>query len=115
MDYSQLSDFEINKRVAVELGHYIEEEKYGNASVGAFHSDGVVYKSHDYCNNPADAWPIIVDNKIKIESVRRVRNYNEWYEEWDASVNSPHFCESHKNPLRAAMIVFLLSQDDKDA
>lgn len=112
MDYSQLSDFEINKHVARSEG------------VGGFHCENIGggsalrfsnWKELDYCNNPSDAWPIIVDNKIKIEPVRRVRNYNEWYEEWDASVNSPHFCESHKNPLRAAMIVFLLSQDANHA
>ncbi|CAM8499387.1 phage protein NinX family protein [Enterobacter asburiae] len=128
MDYSQLSDFEINKRVA-EIVYSIEvvaDDFYAKDVPFAYHKDGQVFifideplsgdwRSYNPCNNPADAWPIIVDNKIKIEPMRRVRNYNEWYEEWDASVNSPHFCESHKNPLRAAMIVFLLSQDDKHA
>ncbi|HGD3582204.1 TPA: phage protein NinX family protein [Enterobacter hormaechei] len=128
MDYSQLSDFEINKLVANATGTQVEETyQFVNGGEDiADHMSGIVllrkitsnwkhWKIYDPCNSPSDAWPIIVDNKIKIEPVRRVRNYNEWYEEWDASVNSPHFCESHKNPLRAAMIVFLLSQDAKHA
>ncbi|MEP9340077.1 phage protein NinX family protein [Enterobacter kobei] len=106
MDYSQLSDFEINKRVAVELGHYIEEEKYGNASVGAFHSDGVVYKSHDYCNNPADAWPIIESNRISI----RNRHEGDWKAENEWGESRFHVA---CNALRAAMIVFLMMQDAK--
>lgn len=123
MDYSQLSDQEINAMV----GKIFSKDGLsiiasdGNAVIheyadcGEFKGICLGWKVFDPCNNPADAWPIIVDNKIKIEPVRRVRNYNEWYEEWDASVNSPHFCESHKNPLRAAMICFLLMQDANHA
>lgn len=115
MDYSQLHDAQINmmvcKALGLELSSYARIIMQDDATILLSDNKTLV----DYCNNPADAWPIIVESKIKIEPVRRVRNYNEWYEEWDASVNSPHFCESHKNPLRAAMIVFLLSQDDKNA
>ncbi|MCW5001041.1 DUF2591 family protein [Enterobacter roggenkampii] len=112
MDYSQLSDFEINKRIAVVLGHSIDEEKYGNASVGAFHSDGVVYKSHDYCNNPADAWPIIESNGITIINDKNCfpRATNDSY----AFINEQYDECLHAlagNPLRAAMIVFLMMQD----
>lgn len=110
MDYSQLSDFEINKRVS----KIIYSVSFVNPHSKTVSVNGGK-RLFDPCNSPADAWPIIVENKIKIEPVRRVRNYNEWYEEWDASVNSPHFCESHKNPLRAAMLVFLLSQDNDHA
>lgn len=109
MDYSQLSDFEINKRVAVALGHSIDEEKYGNASVGAFHSDGVVYKSHDYCNNPADAWPIIVKNRISIINL----DEDEWGARGVADRNSKRAI--HENSLRAAMIVFLMMQESQHA
>lgn len=109
MDYSHLSDFEINELVAKATR--VSHETYPDFSPEPYVWNEELKSEFNPCNNPADAWPIIVDNKIKIEPMRRVRNYNEWYEEWDASVNSPHFCESHKNPLRAAMIVFLLSQD----
>ncbi|HGG9054429.1 TPA: phage protein NinX family protein [Enterobacter hormaechei subsp. xiangfangensis] len=123
MDYSQLSDFEINRMVGDVIfkglwackpetsGNDTSKWYYGNADATLEPLNPLP----DYCNDWAASGPIIGDNKIKIEPVRRVRNCNEWYEEWDASVNSPHFCESHKNPLRAAMIVFLLSQDDKHA
>lgn len=107
MDYSQLSDRDIDALVLQKI--------YGSQSTDKDIMRSWLKGGFKFTSSPADAWPIIIDNKIKIEPMRRVRNYNEWYEEWDASVNSPHFCESHKNPLRAAMIVFLLSQDDKHA
>lgn len=109
MDYSQLSDFEINKRVAVALGHSIDGEKYGSASVGAFHSDGVVYKSHDYCNNPADAWPIIESNRIGVMP-SEMKTKELWI-----STSGRGSYSYHENPLRAAMIVFLQMQDANNA
>lgn len=132
-DYSKLSDEDINSMVIIELikaGKLTDDHEdisgkpytsdgwnWGPGVKTNLFKDGKPFVTHhngrrlDYCNNPADAWPIIVGSKIKIEPMSRVRNYNEWYEEWDASVNSPHLCESHKNPLRAAMIVFLLMQE----
>ena len=65
----------------------------------------------DPCNSWADAGPIIQNAKIGIKPVSRVRNYNERYESWEASVNKPHFEEEFENPLRAAMIVFLMMNE----
>ena len=114
-DYSELSDFEINKCVAVALGHSVDEEKYGKASIGVFHSDGLTYKSYDYCNNPADAWPIIFENKIMLSP--RCAD-----DEWKAEIYlgredifDNYASAWHKNPLRAAMIVFLMMQDANHA
>lgn len=71
MDYSQLSDFEINKRVAIATGHKkfnglgwqgTQEDSCsavivrGPTKIGAF----------DPCNNPADAWPIIEKYRISV-------------------------------------------------
>lgn len=107
MDYSKLSDQEINMAVA-EI----------------FHPDSVVIESKsrppsacitgrlpsllvDYCNNPADAWPIIVERKINIE-------WHEWKNsEWmPYALNNATMKSCYAtNPLRAAMITFLMMQD----
>ncbi|MEK8410619.1 DUF2591 family protein [Escherichia coli] len=105
MDYSQLSDFEINKRVfkaivgAKPLGypHNADGRSVGNESNGN-------YRWYDYCNNPADAWPIIEKYRISIINLDE--------DEWGA--RGVAYCKSkraiHENPLRAAMIVFLMMQ-----
>ncbi|MGM8711125.1 phage protein NinX family protein [Enterobacter hormaechei subsp. steigerwaltii] len=112
MDYSQLSDFEINKRVfkvltgAKPLGypHNADGRSVGNESNGH-------YCWYDYCNNPADAWPIIVDSKINIrfgaEGMACEAQFMQYgYESVECY---------HANPLRAAMIVFLMMQGAKHA
>lgn len=116
MDYSQLSDFEIN--AIVHFGSRPEFRiKNGYASFlnGEGERTGVgqfYYKNNfpDYCNSPADAWPIIVENKIWLR---------EMYGIWD-SKGFPD--EKHpfnqvewkdENPLRAAMIVFLMMKDSE--
>ena len=72
-DYSKISDFEINQAVALLLGldvkHY--QDRSGdmvwftvkNEDVNEYF-DYIDYK--DFCNNPADAWPIITDKRISI-------------------------------------------------
>ncbi|HCN8607507.1 TPA: DUF2591 family protein [Escherichia coli] len=106
MDYSQLSDFEINKRVfkaivgAKPLGypHNADGRSVGNEANGN-------YRWYDYCNNPADAWPIIEKHRISI-----LDQLTEWCV--DANGVSPIF---DTRPLRAAMIVFLMMQDANNA
>ncbi|MBX9484493.1 DUF2591 domain-containing protein [Yersinia enterocolitica] len=94
-DYSAMSDEDINKLVA---GHISFADK---VMVGA--------GQKDYCNNPADAWPIIFRERITLTP--KVTGY-----EWDAI--SPvilnddiEHLHTDKNPLRAAMIVFLMMKD----
>ncbi|EPS0644795.1 phage protein NinX family protein [Cronobacter malonaticus] len=90
MEYSKLSDFEINNLV-----------------------DGHIYKDPseapdtDYCNNPADAWSIIVENKISISNCGAER--------WTANDVGIDNLHKDKNPLRAAMIVFLMMQESQHA
>jgi hypothetical protein len=129
MDYSQLSDFEINSAVhnaklkepyalvfmgddriawTKENGDQIITEKV------PYTKNGV----HDYCNNPADAWPIIVDNEISLNS------YSGTWEasyEYDAPIGAFGTDElvtkavEGKNPLRTAMIAFLMKQEHSNA
>ncbi len=98
MNYSELTDPEINKLV--------NKKRTGKESIFV----------PDYCNNPSDAWPIILENRIEIHP-RDIRvSRNEYIKGWGAL---PESCsESYeifskdKNPLRAAMICFLMMGDE---
>lgn len=109
MDYSQLSDFEINKRVAQLHGGFaltlavIDSPPSGKS----FHPG-----RFDPCNNPADAWPIITDNKISIYAMSEADARGKWGAEAFYPNEAYHF---NDNPLRAAMIVFLMMKDANNA
>lgn len=122
MDYSKLSDFEINKRVANELKKYTPLNYPHDAdkrSVGALCSDDT-YCWYDYCNKPADAWPIIVKNLIEISPDYEFSDEKEeflnptgiWSARLITASGSFKRCEE-ENPLRAAMTVFLMMQEEK--
>ncbi|MDI3361198.1 DUF2591 family protein [Lelliottia sp. V89_10] len=117
MDYSKMSDQEINMAVAEILfpERPVIESKSRPPSAcitGHLPSQWV-----DYCNNPADAWPIIVSNLISVEpdyefidpSEEQVFASGAWiaehYDGKGALLQSVDI-----NPLRAAMIVFLMIQ-----
>ncbi|HGM6831986.1 TPA: phage protein NinX family protein [Serratia marcescens] len=120
-DYSKMSDFDINKMVAVSLGNILVTRPYdeisGNAvtyqvtkSRGLNKEGLIVYSSEvirkDFCNNPADAWPIIAESGIGV-----VPNKKDPYA-WDLSSGMLRGIKhSDANPLRAAMIVFLMMKD----
>ncbi|EIZ9234957.1 DUF2591 family protein [Cronobacter muytjensii] len=114
MDYSKLSDFEINKRVAIATGH----KKFNSLGWQGAQEDGcsaVVVRGpmrigvFDPCNDAADAWPIIVKNRISIINL----DEDEWGARGVADRNSKRAI--HENSLRAAMIVFLMMQESQDA
>lgn len=112
MKYSELSDFEINKRVAKLTGNYGSCEPAFNA---VYRSSGTQY---DPVNRPEQAWPIIAANKINIE----------WGENTATdlmgrvSANCCHLgdkvlafdvdTEDH-SPFRAAMVVYLMMQEQQ--
>lgn len=111
MDYSQLSDLEINQRVSNAIpGRFIFYPDYV--------WDSEWEKTFDPCNNPADAWPIIVDNEISLNS------YSGTWEasyEYDAPIGAFGTDElvtkavEGKNPLRTAMIAFLMKREHSNA
>ncbi|MEP8944681.1 phage protein NinX family protein [Enterobacter ludwigii] len=116
MDYSQLSDFEINKLVAIATGHKkfndlgwqgTQEGNYSSVIV----KGPIKIGGFDPCNNAADAWPIIVRSKINIrfgaEGMACEAQFIQYGHE------SVEFY--HVNPLRAAMIVFLKMRDANHA
>lgn len=106
MNYEKLSDFEINKAVAINRGGYqghVEHMEHGVKESNR-DSHGIFYFERDYCNNPSDAWPIIKSNHINIG----------WAgdEEWFArTVHTAKVFDA--NPLRAAMIVYLMIKDEE--
>lgn len=101
MDYSQLSDFEINKRVAKSIYSVSFVEPLSRTV--SVSGGGRLF---DPCNNPADAWPIIESNRISI----RNRYEGDWKAESEWGESRFHVA---CNPLRAAMIVLLMMRDAK--
>lgn len=127
MDYSQLSDFEINKRVALAAGlseymFFDVDEAYargpvwmapsGNCYAGIKSSKGNPF---DPCNDPADAWPIIHDSLISINFDND--GYDTPKSSWcrATALNGDEYYGDEKRPLRAAMIVFLMMQEANHA
>lgn len=102
MDYSKLSDEEINWKVAFHIGLRTVEK----AESGDFNP----------CNNPADAWAIISENRIAIipdSAEGEWVAFNEFtlYEgDWMFASDPTHHSNG-KNPLRCAMECFLMMQD----
>ncbi|NNS07310.1 phage protein NinX family protein [Erwinia sp. JH02] len=102
MDYSKLSDFEINKRVLAI--------KSGIKPLGYAHNTDawpiINYQWFDFCNNAADAWPIIMGNRITLMPASKG-------DKWMAQAFDHAIADVSTNPLRSAMIVFLMMQGDE--
>ncbi|ELE9726637.1 DUF2591 family protein [Enterobacter kobei] len=109
MDYSQLHDAQINmmvcKALGLELSSYARILRQDDATILLSDNETLV----DYCNNPADAWPIIDKYRISIINLGE----DEWGARGVADCKSKRAI--HENSLRAAMIVFLMMQDAKHA
>lgn len=111
-DYASMSDAEINASVAkimFEVNEGIATPYSHRPDAYIYHLNGL-HSVKDYCNNPADAWPIIVERKINIE----------WHE-WKNSKWMPFALNNatakscyDANPLRAAMIVFLMMKEGEN-
>ncbi|HDU8694483.1 TPA: DUF2591 family protein [Morganella morganii subsp. morganii] len=115
--YRDKSDFEINKAVAVNInGADAVVEKFDIIYIN--HTDTMV--SFNPCNNPYDAMPIVIENKITVA-------YDKLYETWCAHVGSVmsgdggwdysiepviNYCDD--NYYRAAMICFLMMKDTEN-
>lgn len=121
-DYSKMSDFEINKCVALIVNPALAEmECYDISSRAVFHDKSGTC-GFSFISDPADAWPIIVGNKISIVSLD-----NKWIAApvdtvIDGITGDSEVCfyasydaVSDVSPLRAAMIVFLMMQESKNA
>lgn len=121
MDYSKLSDFDINKLIAdiVMNGTWHVRPSHPDNNTGGwlYGSNGIqTYDLPDYCDNPADAWPIVVENKISLVWIAETSrwcashggNAESEYWGWD---ECPDVYHENINPLRAAMTVFLMMHE----
>lgn len=115
--YRDKSDFEINKAVAVAIGAKPfppERIEFNQCEIPGFESaiivkiTGVKTGTFDPCNNPPDAMPIVIENRISIES-----RFNGHYDEWYASrqLNKIHIGATGANYYRVAMEVFLMMKE----
>lgn len=115
MNYSEMTDFEINKAVGeITLegkwackpgcaGHQSDSWHYG--SVDAFVTPYSALP--EYCNSWSEAGPIIEKNRISLEFDGD--DVAQWCHA--ISCDGLHRVEYQSNPLRAAMIVFLMMQE----
>lgn len=93
MNYEDMSDIAINAHVSRVL--------YGNIS--RRHQMEIASGGVDYCNRIEDAWPIIVENHIAVVPYQYTTP-----QAWPTAFGSASkFTTEDRNPLRAAMIVFL--------
>ncbi|WP_337224908.1 phage protein NinX family protein [Proteus terrae] len=115
--YTELSDFEINKKVADLIGATpfpFGSTDYRRSAVSGCESAIIIRSPHkvgsfDPCNNPTDAMTIIIENLISLMADMSEDGGATW---WCASDISNGFTSNYKsNPLRAAMEVFLMIKD----
>ena len=103
--YTELSDFEINKKVA---SHYLPcdyniNEQTKTVELIGFLGDTDeynVYGTFNPCNNPSDAMTIIIENKIAMNPKDDIWQCGLG---WNVAEN--------KNPLRACMEAYLMKKD----
>ena len=102
------SDFEINKAVATLKFKPSRIEQYGRSVYMEFHGISSLNQTFDGCNNPSDAWWIMKSHGICTlsEGGELVGAATDSYESYEPYGNIVHSVYD-KNPLRAAMIVYL--------
>ena len=125
-NYETMSDFEINRAVACRLdGNDLDifgRPMFASDCYFSVPSESSVEwhqfgcdesKLFDPCNNPSDAWPIIFSSRTMLNPYCTDEL---WKAEvpcgFDGFVKEYATCY-HRNPLRAAMIVFLMRQEQK--
>lgn len=119
-DYASMSDFEINAAVfeALHGGNPDYKEGDGGAMILISYEGDVVGGDavevevergvFSPCSNPADAWPIITENRISTIYL----DENEWGCRGDGDKSNCRAINS--NALRCAMIVFLMMKESEN-
>lgn len=112
-EWQDKNDFEINKAVALSVGLNVDDEQYlslhDRCDRTVLCRDGFdISVGVDYCNNPSDSWPIILDTCMTIElahpelgQIGTNTIYNPFGTDWQCDYTE------NKDCLRAAMIVYL--------
>lgn len=126
MNYAEMSDFEVNKAVAVALGGVATTDYRGLAIYDMGESQPLVvsqcmHSKGDFlpCNSWADAGPIIAENQISLvfDADLMIEPPAHWVMCRHVNNNgdiAEHYAQPNK-PLRAAMIVFLMMQEQPNA
>lgn len=116
MKFEEMSDLEISARVlhAKKIPHKIE---HGTCFIDhGFDGGECVYVAFDPCNKPNDAWPIIVESRIAVIPTTDNKWMSYGWRKWSGKVDySPRKHFTHENPLRAAMICFLMMKEAENA
>lgn len=110
-DYSKMSDFEICGYVSMHEHGFswieFDDEMSSHVKCGNEGSPGfAIVEAKDYCNNPSDAWPIINRERIGVYPSEGPE-----FMPWIAAKNA--ISVTDKNPLRAAMIIYLMMKDEE--
>lgn len=124
MNYEAMNDFEINRAVACRLDRG-ELDLFGrplftpdcywaihNSCAVEWHRVGADESQvFNPCNAPSDAWPIIVANKICImyDVMAEPCDGGSWIAQPSYGYSSERV--RNDNPLRAAMVAFLMAQE----
>lgn len=109
-NWQEKKDPEINNAVKLVLISKHEKE----SDFDKFFLELLKGSDLDYCNNPAFSWPIILSEGICITSPLKHKAKHFWYASWNEDGgrwSSGDLGFSDKNPLRAAMIVFLMMNE----
>lgn len=115
MNYSEMSDFEIDRAVALHLGLNIKAHRVDGDDNPVFVIVGEKFTREKLafqpCNSWADAGPIIQGNYLSIEcdDMFDVPMPSSYWKAYNPKGN--HYTD--ENPRRAAMIVFLMMQEQK--
>lgn len=118
MNYDEMSDLEINAAVAKSLSILLCSDDAVwvkvPSEIEAYTDQLVIF---DPCNNPSDAWPIILENKIGVWTHPSFEPLWSARMNRDCSGNGVSAIEydvaQHANPLRAAMVVFLMMKESE--
>lgn len=113
-NYADMGDFEINSAVASALGVDFEAHETGVYASVKWGGDNVVSVAGivDYCNNWADAGPVIDEIFSSLTSTGK---YDDGigFGERDMTVWQAQMHHNKCGKLRAAMIVFLMMKDNE--
>lgn len=118
-DYSKMSDFELNVQVAEKecVNWYCSASNSPSGGWEYCSVDELMLKDDaplkDYCNNPSDAWPLIESNLICLvaDVFCEPQDGGKWIAQ--PAYGWQHERVRNDNPLRAAMIMYLMMKDEE--
>ena len=121
--YRDKSDFEINKLIArlndgihiddeiTDIDCYIQSQSSPSSVLSC--NGHISYLIYDFCNNPSDAMPIIIENGISLFAPGLSDMWTAEYVDYetDREYGVYNYEAINKNPYRAAMEVFLMMKE----